>query len=182
MPEKIQIRTPRAELRWVNITGAGKTNLNAEQIYCVDAVLPVDEGQPLVDKLDAFWEENKPKGAKAPKSMGYKELAEGGYSFSFKTKTTYPSGDPKKIKVYNAKVLQVEVPPEMRIGNGSEGCVAGVAAIYVAGKNIGVTLYLDSVQLLKLVEYKGVADQFEADEGFDSFDNSDSPFETEKVA
>jgi hypothetical protein len=182
---KMQITTPRGELRWVNITGQGKTNLSGDQIYCADVVLPTETAQPLIDKLEAFWEENKPKGAKEAKSMGYRpandECTE--WAFSFKTKTTYPSGDQKKIKVYNAKVKEIEVPDTVRVGNGSEGCLAGVAAIYIAGKNVGVTLYLDSIQLVKFVEYKGMADGFEeADDGFDNFAEDDNPFKTEDVA
>jgi hypothetical protein len=136
MPEKMTITTPIGELRWVTVTGAGRENLSGDMQYSADVVLPMAEAQELVDKLDAFWESNKPKAVKTAKSMGYKVLEDEAVSFTLKTKTAYPSGDPKKVKIFNSQVKQVEIPDGTRIANGSRGRLAGVAAIYQAGKGL----------------------------------------------
>ena len=169
----MKVTTPKGEIRWATISGAGKEDLNGRLIYTVDVVMPVEEAQPLIDDLNAFWEENKPKGAKAPKSMGFKQLEDGDICFTLKTATTYPkSGDPKNIVVYNAAAKRIEWPSDKKIGNGSVGRASGMAAIYDAGVAArGVTLYLDAIQLVKLVEYVQ-ASSFDADDEGD-FDGSE---------
>jgi len=159
-----QITTPRGVFNWVTISGAGKTDLNGRNIYTVDLVLTPEEAEPLLERINTFWEENKPKGAKAPKSTGAKELEDGNIRFQFKTATTYPaSGDPKVIEVYDAKGRRTDLG-DKRIGNGTLGRVAGAMAIYDAGVAArGVTLYLDKVQISKLVEYTGGGASFGAD-------------------
>lgn len=151
---KMNVVTPTGTINWAYITGEGKRDLNGNAIYTVDLALPMDEAQPLIEKLEELWEENKPKGAKAAKSMGFKVKEDDQVVFTFKTKTVYPSGDPKEVAIYNAKAQRVDFKD--RIGNGSTGCVSGMAAVYDAGVAArGVTLYLDAVQILKLVKYEG---------------------------
>lgn len=162
-----KVTTPRGSFNWATISGKGKQDLNGRDIYTVDLVLSEKEAAPFIGKLDEFWEANKPKNAKAPKSMGYKQLDDGSYSFTFKTATTYPSGDAKTIEVYDAKARRTDLG-DKRIGNGSEGRVSGAMAIYDAGAAArGVTLYLDKVQITKLVEYQGGGSSFAVDESGD---------------
>ena len=168
---KINVVTPAGTINWAYISGEGKRDLNGNAIYTVDLVLPPEEAAPLIEKLDELWEENKPKGAKAPKSMGYKEK-DGDIVFTFKTKTVYPSGDPKEIAVYNAKAQKVQLSD--RIGNGSKGCVSGMASVYDAGVAArGVTLYLDAIQLLKLVKYEGGASFAQQEGDFEGTEETD---------
>ena len=166
---KIKFQTPKGELRWTQVNGQGKENLNGEREYTATVVVEPDAAQECIEALDALWEEHKPKGATTPKSMGYKELDDGSVSFVMKTKVTYPNGDQKKIRIYNAKAEQIQLPEDKKIGNGSVGRASGIASIYDAGKAArGVTLYLDAIQLIKFVEYTG-SDNFEEDEGFEGF-------------
>lgn len=164
----MKVTTPKGELRWATIAGAGREDLNGRLIYTIDVVMPIEEAQPLMDQIHQFWDENKPKGAKDPKSTGFKQLDTGDICFTLKTATTYPkSGDPKTIVVYDAKAQRIEWPAEKKIGNGSIGRASGMAAIYDAGVAArGVTLYLDAIQLVKLVEYV-------QDAGFDADDDGD---------
>lgn len=168
---KVNVVTPAGTINWAYVTGEGKRDLNGNAIYTVDVAISAEDAAPLVEKLNELWEENKPKGAKTPKSMGFKEK-EGDIVFTFKTKTVYPSGDPKEVAIYNAKAQRVKLSD--RIGNGSRGCVSGMAAVYDAGVAArGVTLYLDAIQILKLVKYEGGA-SFSAQEGdFDGTDETD---------
>ena len=172
----MKVTTPKGEIRWATIAGAGKEDLNGRLIYTIDVVMPLEEAQPLIDDINQFWEENKPKGAKAPKSTGFKQLEDGDICFTLKTATTYPkSGDPKTIVVYNSKAQRIEWNPEKKIGNGSIGRASGMAAIYDAGVAArGVTLYLDAIQLVKLVEYVQESSFAADDEGdFDGSEETD---------
>jgi len=174
--------TPKGELAWVTITGEGKENMSGKMQYKVDLILDpqnVPEHKAYIDKIDAFWEDNKPEGfKKKAKSKGYylctKLLDKDGnpqkddedafiydpkgkISVSFKTGTTFPDGSPKVIKVRNAKGKIVNLG-ETQIGNGSLGYVAGAMGTYQQNKgnvvlSAGVTLYLDELKLTKLVEF-----------------------------
>jgi hypothetical protein len=167
MSESKSLTSPRGELRWVTISGKGKTDLNGRDIYTADLIVSAEEAKPLVDAIAELWESGKPKGAKDPKSTSYKVLDDGTYKFVFKTSTKYPSGDDKKISVFDAKARPTDLG-DKRIGNGSIGRLAGAIAIYDAGVAArGVTAYLDSVQLLKLVEYSGGSNSFSADDDYE---------------
>ena len=205
-----KIKSSKGTLEWVTISGEGKENLSGKMKYQANVVLdpknnPAD--QAIIDKIDAFWEENKPKGfARKPKSTGYyfhdavlDEDGEPTYDddgnkvfdkngrmhLTFSTDTTFPSGDPKVVKVYNAKANVISLGNKS-IGNGSEGYIAGAMGIYEAkakGKTIdaGVTLYLNGIQLTKFVEFTGADDGFEADEdGFMGVDADENEFEAEE--
>lgn len=176
--DKTPIKTPLGTLKWVNVTGQGRKNLNGKQEFSVDINMSEAEAKPIIDQIQALWDAGKPKGAKEPKSVGYKKLDDGSINFTFKTATTYTSGDPKTIRIYNAKAQEVVLPPSLKIGNGSKGRVSGLAAIYDAGVAArGVCLYLDALQITNLIEYKG-ADDFEADESgdFNGVGNEEAPF------
>ena len=177
---KIKITTPKGELKWASVTGAGKKDLQGRDIFSVDIEMPYERAQPLVDEINALWESDKPKGAKDPKSTGYR-VAEDGQTvkFTFKTSAVYPSGDPKEVTIYDAKAQRTKVTD--KIGNGSVGRVSGMASIYDAGVAArGVTLYLDSLQLIKLVRYEEAA-SFDVEEGDDVF-TSDATFVAEDFA
>jgi len=98
--------------------------------------------------------------------------------FSFKTAAKYPSGDPKEVAIYDAQAERVKLKD--KIGNGSIGRVSGMASIYDAGVAArGVTLFLDSVQIIKLVKYAEAA-SFDVEEGDDVF-TSDATFVAEDI-
>ena len=165
--------TPRGALEWVNISGEGVENLSGKLIFKATLVLDGDDAEALEAKINDFWAENKPSGfKKAPKSMGFKPHTvkndEGEYvetgktAFTFTTATTFPDGKAKVIKTFNAKNAIVALGDTL-IGNGSEGRISGVMSTYgpTKTKEAGVSLYLDAIQILKLVEYS-------QDAGFDA--------------
>lgn len=181
------IDSPVGDLEWVHITGTGKPDLQGEPKYQVDVVITPEQAKPFKKMVMEYWEENKPKGAKAPKSTGIyphtvkdeeasKEAGETQYKetgktvIRFKTGTTFKSGDQKIIKVFNSKGNEVSLQGK-KVGNGSRGRVNGVMAIYdfnTAAR--GVTFYLNAIQLSKFVEWTGGAD-------FDAIDEEDGGFE-----
>ena len=163
------IDSPVGELEWVFVDGEGKEDLQGNPKYQVDVVLTPEKAEPFKALVDKFWEEHKPKGAKNAKSLGiyphmvkdekasteagenvYKET--GNTVVRFKTNTTYQSGDPKVIKIFNAKGNEISLMGK-KIGNGSRGRANGVMAIYNINKaTCGVAFYLNALQLSKFVE------------------------------
>lgn len=182
-----KFQSPKGEFEWVTIDGEGKENLSGKMQYLVSVIVEADD--PVIAKIEDFWASNKPKGfKKEAKSLGIyphksatgekdedgKNIFEedGKMVLSFKTGTTFPDGSAKKVQVYNAKAQKVELPADVKIGNGSIGQVAGAMGLYVNKTkqgnvvDAGVTLYLDSVKISKLVE-------FTTDAGFDADDDED---------
>lgn len=181
------IDSPVGTFEWVFIDGDGKEDLQGNPKYQVDVVLTPEQAEPFKAMVDEYWETNKPKGAKAPKSTGIyphtvkdeeasKEEGENVYKetgntvIRFKTGTTYQSGDKKIVKVFNSKGNEVSLHGK-KIGNGSRGRVNGVMAIYNINKQTcGITFYLNSIQLSKFVEFTGGAN-------FDEIEEEDGGFE-----
>lgn len=191
MAKTMKCVTPKGELRWVNITGEGKENMSGKLQYVASVVCDPKEPttEAFIAKIKDFWEENKPAGRKVPKSNGMyfanplkgddgevlKDDADktvydenGPVMFAFHTGTTFPDGSVKKVKTFNAKAKEVSLG-DIRIGNGSIGYISGAMGIYEnkdsKGKilDAGVTLYLDSIQIVKLVEFTQESG-FEADD------------------
>lgn len=135
----------------------------------------------FLDSIDEFWADNKPTamGKRKAKSLGYflcdplrneagdilkdeedktQYDPEGRYMVTFKTGTTFPDGSTKVVKTYNSKAKEVALG-KLRIGNESVGFISGAMDIYeVKDKkgnlsDAGVTLYLNAIQINKLVEF-----------------------------
>ncbi len=174
-----------AEFRWMFIDQPGKKGPGDDDSHRLVASIYVksdsDGCKALIGAIDQFWKDNKPKGAKKCKSAGYKPeiaLKEGGdadneddyqptgfTAFNFWTGTHWPAkGDDEpvehKIKVYNARGNEVQLGGK-RIGNGSQGAVNACMGIYDRTDGKGVTLYLNSIQITKFVEFTG-SDGFDA--------------------
>lgn len=184
----IAINSPIGELEWVTIDGEGKEDLQGNKKFTVSVVMERADAEDFIAQADAFWNENKPAGAKKPKTTGYyehkvknveksKEAGEIVYDLTgkivlqFKTNTAFPNGNAKVVKVFNSKGAEISLMGK-RIGNGSRGRVGGAMGIYNVNKaSQGVTLYLNSVQLTKFVEYTGNSfDDISETEGEDTFD------------
>jgi len=182
-----KITTPVGDLQWMFIDGEGREDLNGNKKYTANIVLDKDTAQTVIDKLEEFWNDNKPKGAKKPKSMGYKpekkdDKETGNFSFIFKTNPTYADGTDKEIAIYNAKANKISLGGK-KIGNGSKGAISGSMGVYSApGNQHGVTLYLDAVQLTKFVEFSEGADfGVQEDGGFEGVDTSVEGFEEQST-
>lgn len=187
MSQVLAVKTPVGELKWVVFNGEGKENMSGRMKYQSDIVFPVDseECKNLKATVDQYWVDNRPAGlpkGKPAKSMGYRLEKEpvldedgnkqygddgkvisketGNMVFTFSTDTSYPSGDPKVINIFNAKGNKVDLGSK-KIGNGSRGQLSGAIGIYTvtdSKKNItdaGVTLYLNSIRLVKFLEFSG---------------------------
>lgn len=189
-----RIDSPVGSFEWATLDGEGKENLNNVKQYVINLILGGEKAEAFKAKMDAFWQANIPNGVpKAlhaePSSMGYYphyeytgetdddgekiKVETGKTEFRFKTGTHFADGKPKVIKIFNSKGAEVDLD-DKKVGNDSRGRVKGAMAIYTTEKNgkvinAGVTLYLDAVQLTKLVEYAGGPsfDEVEDEDGED---------------
>ena len=154
------IITPVADFKWAFITKS-RENLSGVKQYSITLSISKEEAAPILKAIEDVWAAS---GIKKPmKSAGYKTNEETGMlEFNFKTNETFADGTKKVVSVYDAKGRKVDLGDRL-IGNGSRGRVNGTVAPYESGPNAGITLYLNSIQLTKFVEYEG-------GDGFEAFD------------
>jgi hypothetical protein len=157
--------TPKGVLSWPYI-GKPDTRYNPEGVYKTSLIVPAEAAEPLMTMCkEAFTTEygaTKMAKANMPFSPELDDQGQetGNVVFKFKSKRA-PKLYDAKGKVIN-KVLQV-----------SSGTVAKVATAinpYMTGINVGVSLYLNDVQIIELVEY-GAGAKFEAEDGYEAEDN-----------
>ena len=201
MADTIPISTPVGKLMWVNISGTGKDNFNKDfKEYVASVVISEENSKELRDQINNFYVKQKGK-KKQPKSLGFKPCTKEGkkiendddvashFAFNFKTRTEFKDGKTKKIAVYNSNAKKVDIGDTV-IGNGSEGAISGNMSCYTNGPNSGVSLWLNAVQLTKLVEYESDADVgfeiVDAEDAFIALEDSDTGFkgveETKTIA
>jgi hypothetical protein len=158
------IVTPAGNLTWVNILGKGKEQLNGGFKYEASLRLHNDseELKAIKAEINAFWETNKPEGATDCGSCGIKaekvDKKETGYSLvTFKAATTLKNGNAKKVKLIDSDKKTLELESGTGIGNKSIGKIGGFLNTYEFMGNVGVKLYLNTVQVLELdvFEFEG---------------------------
>lgn len=183
MADLVNISTPVGVLTWVNISGQGKENYNEDGYeYVASVVMKLSEAQPTIDSIDSVYDTSDPEGKKNKKSTGYRPCNEDGSSleegetsdfviFSFKTGTCYKDGKAKKISVYNSSAAKVDLG-DSRVGNGSKGAISGKMRFYSKGKDAGVSLFLNAVQITSFIEYNEDAGFEEVEGDFDGVDDT----------
>jgi hypothetical protein len=192
------ITTPRGLLQWVNISGQGKLNYNEDGYnYVATIYIAGEPAQKLKAQIDELAE-TLPKDKKI-KSLGYKTVykspdgnlftttankaateedeATDMISFAFSTSVTWTDGKAKVIDVYNAKGAKV-AGFNKKIGNNTEGAISGNLKPYTRGKECGISLFLNKVQIFKFIEYTEDSG-FAAEEG--DFEGDTDTFEAQPV-
>lgn len=96
-------------------------------------------------------------------------------AFTFTTRTTYGDGKPKEVKVYNKDAKRVNLG-DRKVGNGSEGCISGKMERFERGKEVGVSLFLNAIQLTKFTEYAEDAGFDQQDGEFDGVSDEETGF------
>ncbi len=190
MSNKVKSKTtsPIGDLAWMFIQGKGKEDLNGVLKFSGNVVLEGEVAEQYKAEIEAFWEENKPKGVSKAKSLGFYEEEvktgeidskgndirekSGRTVFAFKTMTVFKDGKPKIVKTFNAKGTEVQLGNKTP-GAGCRGRIQGLMDIYEvkATKQAGVSLYLDAVQFTVFKEHTGGS-------GFSAVDDEDADFES----
>lgn len=200
----VPVKTPKGVLEWVIISGEGRPNKKGKLMYKASVVCDPEAADVIAfkKKIDDFWKDNRPKGAKVSdfNTIGYRNHSvstgktdedgdkifeeTGKIEFFFSTGTTWPDGSQKVIKVYNSKGRQVSLGAK-KVGNASEGRISGNMALYDVAGNMGVNLYLDSVMITKFVEYVDGTDWSddvdESDDGWTGEDENEWTGEDESA-
>lgn len=142
------IRTPKGSAGFLNLVRPD-TRFDPEGKYKASITLTAEQAKELIEtcKELAVDELGAKKAAKA--KMPGKENEDGTVTFTFKSKSAPKVVDSKGGLIKTATV------EALRIGSGSTIQVKGSAAPYENGANIGVTLYLNEVRVLKVVEFGG---------------------------
>lgn len=177
MTETKKMVTPIGQLNWVNISGEGKKGFEDDdpREYVASLILDEKETEAFMKELKEFFKANtKPNTVMHwPKAVPIKdmdgktpELFEAGDPrtiFQAKTRTHFQDGKKKIIKLYNSTGKEFILPEDKQVGNGSRGRLNVTAAITSFKSKSGVSLYLNSIQFAKFVEYV-------EDSGFDEME------------
>jgi hypothetical protein len=142
------------------------TKFDEGGVYKTSITCSADAAAALIDLIDD--EAVEELGAKKAKEAHrpYKVNEDGTVTINFKSKATDAKGNKRPApKLFDGQGNPIRNTEDLHIGSGSVIKVKGAASAYTSGKNIGVTLYINSVQIIKLVEYN--AGGFEADDEAD---------------
>jgi hypothetical protein len=195
--------TPRGRFVWPHFH-APDTKFDDDGVYRTKFVLPEADAQPLIDAIEAalaeqyakakkeFAEDEKNKGKSFEKSKQGKYADkpyvvgeaddEGTVQFSFKMKA---SGKSKKDGTTWHRVLAVfdakgnPIPKGTRVGGGSEGKIAYTLNPFTTAIGTGISLRLESVQILVRKEFERDAKAFGfgEEEGFSVNEATDAAAE-----
>lgn len=136
--------SPKGTAAYAWLTKAD-TKFNPEGTFKTSLVVPKKDAEPFMAQIkEAFVEEQGTKKL-AKANLSYEENEDGTVTFKFKSK--------QKPKLFDSKGKPIT--GDVSVGNGSKIKVAGGFGPYDKGANAGVALYLNSVQIIDLVEWTG---------------------------
>lgn len=167
MSQYKQFTSPKGHASWPKLTKPDYEH-DPKGIYKTGLVVKAEDAEELKEMLKEVFVEEFGAKKLATAKMPYKELDDGTVAFSFKMYAERVDKKTNEVvkqspKLFDSKGNPIKDPKELRIGGGTYMRVAGAAKAYSKGGNTGVTMYLNSAQILKLVEYGG-ASPFSADD------------------
>lgn len=170
MAQRLEFQTEQGVAAYPYIT-TPDFGYDVEGIYKTKIKMPEADATKLMQTITEVAQQEF--GAKAKTArMPFKKLDDTG-EVEFTTKSKF------KPKVFNGAGQIIEEAKVPRIYGGSTIKVKGTLYPYNAGGNIGVSLQLAGVQLIKLSEGSGSAISFEAVEGgYVEADNDNAAPET----
>lgn len=152
--------TPKGVLSWPYIAKPD-TRYNPEGVYKTSIVVSAAEAAPLMELCKTQFVEEYGQAKLAKANMPFEVNEESGeVTFKFKSK--------RQPTVYDAKGKVIKNVPQ--ISSGTIAKVATAINPYATGINVGVSLYLNDVQVIELVEY-GKGNVFGAEEGYEYEDD-----------
>lgn len=148
------------------------TKFNPEGVFKTDLTVSEKAAAPFIEAIkEAYVEELGTKKLAAAK-LSYKTNEDGTVTFKFKTK--------KKPKLVDSKGLPIT--KDINVGAGSELKIKGALNAYNTGANHGVSLYINEVMVVKLVEFGGGASGGWGDAEEGGFEFKDDGTEAEAPA
>jgi hypothetical protein len=150
------IITPKGILSWPYIAKPD-TRYNPDGVYKTSLIVSAADAATLIETCKEVFTAEYGTSKLAKANMPYEVNDESGeVTFKFKSK--------RQPKIYDAKGNAINKIPQ--IASGTLAKVATAMNPYQTGINTGVSLYLNDVQILELVEYGGGA-KFSAEEGYE---------------
>ena len=181
MSNKTKVQIGPATLAWTVVAGQGLQNYNKDGFnYAATAIVDGGLAQTIATQLKELLAEVNPKGDLQMDSVPFRLLtaekndkgelaykldklaepsfdnlkADEKYGFRLQQSTINVFTKQKQvIKLYDAKGVEFELSDGQGIGNGSTGIVYGTAVGWGRGRKCGVSLYLDGVQIIDIVEF-----------------------------
>lgn len=201
----MKVKTDVAELRYISIKGEGRNQAMKGEPprmqYTASIILPGDSKAlaDLQEQINEEWKRYKaangvkgqpstngikpeyiksPDGEIDPETEEVKKIPTGNFIATFKTNTVFPDGAPQIVRLKDRKggdITEAYKNVPWLIGDGSIGRIFGTAMANNIGGKHKVSLYLNGIQIAKLVKYEGSdidADEIEGNfEGGDDFDD-----------
>lgn len=184
-PEPLKLVTPQGELRYSWLVEPDTKFDKCD--YKVEVLIPAEQGQKIIDDLDAYLEEWKqacmrhdPKRTdwKTVDSLpwGLDEDSKGKPCVRLKCKrkargikkgSNPPEAWEFKVPIFDAKGCPVSDRSQVqKLGPGSTGRISLQARPYSANLGVGLVLSIQSAQIIKVVPYTAQAtEKFDAVEG-----------------
>jgi hypothetical protein len=152
--------TPKGVLSWPYIAKPD-TRYNPEGVYKTSIVVSAADAAPLMELCKTQFVEEYGQAKLAKANMPFEVNEESGeVTFKFKSK--------RQPTVYDAKGKVIKNVPQ--ISSGTIAKIATAINPYATGINVGVSLYLNDVQVIELVEY-GKGNVFGAEDGYEYEDD-----------
>ena len=162
---KVKFTSPKGTAMWPWLSKPD-TRYDAEGKYKSDLIVKKEDAKEFVELAkQIFIEEFGEKSLSKAKWPYMNDDEAGGLKIRAKSS--------KKPMLVDAKGNVIK--GDLAVGNGSTIKLAGILNTYSAGGNIGVTAYLNAVQIIDLVEFGG--SQFEEEDGY-VHENTESTSDT----
>jgi len=174
---KVQYVTPIGTARFVHLAKPD-TKFDADGVYNCQLILDEEGFADFKAALDKFVDAQTWKNKKKI-NLPFEELEEDG-QYAIRSKSLYrvPLFDSKNRKIFDTRKDDPENYP--RIGSGSKLRLAVTFNAY-SNKGEGVSLFLNMVQVIDLVEYGGASPFGVEDDGYEG-EESTGGFPTEGEA
>jgi hypothetical protein len=189
------ITTPKGVIGKYAYLTEPDTKFNADGEYKANLTLSLEQAQPLIDRLEAEYNEayqaecadKKKKSLKKADMPWEIDEEEGTVVLKFKLKAKIESAKKgtiiRRVKVFDSKGKLVANPKNMKIGGGTTAKLAFQPYFWFSPSvGFGLQLQLEACQIINLVEY-GAGDQDygfgEEEDGFDGDSVEGSDFTDE---
>lgn len=146
------------------------TRYNAEGVYKTGLIVSADEAADLRAQLEEEFINEFGKAKLAKATLPIKPVLDEEGNETDKVELTFKTkNQPKFFDAKGNPIMDEALEALDKLGGGSKLRISGAAKAYNAGGKLGVSMYLNSVQVITLVEYGG-SGAFKAEDEEDGFE------------